>query len=593
MEGWQDMPSGASAPQQPATLLTDVGPQASERGADGRRRLPLYLALGLTLLIVVVWEGSLDNGFVNFDDPDYVTENAHVQAGWTGAGLRWAATAVVVGNWQPLTLASHMLDCQLFGLNPRGPHLTNLLLHLATTLLLFQFLRLTTGRELPSAMVAALFAVHPTHVESVAWIAERKDVLCAGLWMVTLLAYLRYVRRPSVTRYLWVALAFVLALLAKPMAVTLPAILLLLDIWPLGRLPGGGERATEIRRGIRWRRLGALFVEKLPLLALSAGAAAITLHVQAGAGAMRVPLSLPLRLANALTSTVGYLGKTFFPLRLGVFYPLASSIPMWQPVVALILLLVITGWALMSVERAPYRAVGWLWYLVTLTPVVGIIQVGAQAMADRYTYLPSIGLYWVVVSSLADLADRMERREGRQGTPAVPAQTRRTPPAVVGLAVASVAVLGMLSLRTMSQIATWRDSISLFGHALTVADSYLAHEDLADAFAVTGDRAAADREYRAALTLQPRNPKALAGLGVALVSWGRPVEALPLLERSVQINPSAEEPRIALAAARAGIGDLSGAATELRTVLVYHPESGLARDGLSSLRNLQIPARPH
>ncbi len=285
-------------------LLAATGPAGGagdRRGIGASLRRPLVLALGLALLAVVAYRGSLGNGFVNLDDPEYVTENPIVRAGLTAAGLRWAATAIVVANWHPATLVSHMLDCQLYGLNPRGHHLTSLLLHVTATLLLFEFLRRTTGRPLPSAAVAALFAVHPTHVESVAWVAERKDVLCGVFWMATLAAYLHYGRRPGLGRYLLVAAAFALALAAKPMAVTLPLVLLLLDAWPLGRLRlGPAERDGDLAAGERRSFLVPLVLEKLPLLALSAAACVVTLRAQRGPLALDAATPWSLRLANAL-----------------------------------------------------------------------------------------------------------------------------------------------------------------------------------------------------------------------------------------------------------------------------------------------------
>jgi tetratricopeptide (TPR) repeat protein len=526
-----------------------------------RARLPLYLALGLALLTVAVWQGSLRNGFVNYDDPEYVTENPWVQAGLTGAGVRWALTAVVSANWHPLTLLSHMLDCQLYGLDPRGHHLTNLLLHLASTLLLFQILRRTTGRPLPSAMVAALFAVHPTHVESVAWVAERKDVLCGCCWMLTLAAYTRYVARPAAGRYLLVAVALALALLAKPMAVSLPAVLLLLDVWPLGRL--------------RLHRLGQLALEKVPLAALAVVAAVVALRTQQGPLAVNARIPLSLRLANAVTSAVAYLGKTFLPVRLGVGYPLPHAIPGYRVALAALVLLAVSWLAWKLARRAPYVAVGWLWYLVTLAPVIGIVQVGTQAMADRYLYLPAIGIYLAVVWSLADLAALAEL--------AAPAEGRRRAAVGAAGAAAGAVVIAVLSWRTVAQVAVWKDSITLFRHSLTVAESYLAHVDLADALAVAGDRAGAYEQYRAALAVQPANPRGQAALGIALRSWGRAAEAVPYLERSLRIDPGAEAPRVALAMARDDLGQTAGAVAELQAVLARHPGSVQARFGLAAL----------
>lgn len=528
------------------------------------------LALALLLLVVVAYRGALDDGFVNYDDPDYVTENPVVRAGITRAGLRWAATAVVSDNWHPLTLASHMLDCTLFGLNPRGHHLTSLLLHAGGTLLLFEFLRRATGRPLPAAAVAALFAVHPTHVESVAWVAERKDVLCGSLWMAALAAYLRYARRPSAGRYLAVAVLYAAALAAKPMAVTLPFVLLLLDAWPLGRLrlaPAGNETALPgisgepAGRSTPWPRL---VLEKLPLLALAAASSAVTIAAQRGALAADARSPLALRLANAATSYAAYLGKTLYPANLAVMYPFRFSIPPGRVAAALALLVLLTGLCLALARRAPYLAVGWLWYLGTLVPVVGILQVGAQRMADRYTYLPSVGLYISVVWGLAELA---------RGRPRLRA----------ALAAAALAVVALLAVLTARQTRVWRSSITLFRHSLSIEESYLAHIDLADALTAAGDRDGAYAEYRAALKLQPRNPRGWAGLGIALRSWGRPREAVECLEHSVQLDPQAEVPRVVLAIAFSNLGDDDRAGAELADLLARNPRSVHGHAALAAL----------
>jgi tetratricopeptide (TPR) repeat protein len=545
-------------------------------------RLALYLALGLTLLTLVAYLPSLDNGFVGYDDRPYVTENPHVQAGVTAAGLRWAATAVVSANWHPLTLLSHMVDCQLFGLNPRGHHLTSLVLHLAAVLLLFAVLRRMTGAALRSAAVAALFAVHPTHVESVAWVAERKDVLCGCFWMLTLAAYLGYVRRrqaggPWGLRYLGVAGAFVLALLAKPMAVSLPFVLLLLDVWPLARLrldgrgrrDGAGTALGDPDTPGRSRAATArdLVVEKLPLFALAAAASAVALRTQAVPLASSAAAPLGLRVENALIAYVAYLGKTLFPARLAVFYPFPAEIALWKAIAAAALLAGLTLVAVLAARRAPYLAVGWLWYLGTLVPVIGVLQVGMQGMADRYTYLPSIGLYLATVWGGADLV--------RRRLPVA----RRLAVAATGL----LLLLGLLTVATRVQAATWRDPVTLFRHALAVEDSYLAHTNLAEELRGRGDRAGALAHYRAALALEPRNAQAHAALGGALRSWGQPAAALPHLAAALALEPRDERARITLAMAWDDLGRPDRAIAELRQTIAAHPASARAHYGLADL----------
>lgn len=550
-------------------------------------RLALYLALGLTLLTLVAYLPALDNGFVGYDDRVYVTENPVVQAGVTAAGLRWAATAVVGANWHPLTLLSHMVDCQLFGLNPRGHHLTSVVLHLAAVLLLFEVLRRMTGAALRSAAVAALFAVHPTHVESVAWVAERKDVLCGCFWMLTLAAYLGYVRRRQAggaaggrrgLRYLGVAGAFTLALLAKPMAVSLPFVLLLLDIWPLarlrldrsgnepGRAPGTPDMPTPPRP--RAATVRFLLAEKLPLVALAAAASAVALRTQAAPLASTAAAPLGLRVENALTSYVAYLGKTLFPARLAVFYPFPAEIAPWKAIAAAALLAGLTVAAVLTARRAPYLAVGWLWYLGTLAPVIGVLQVGMQGMADRYTYLPSIGLYLAAVWGGADLLRRLR-----------PAARWLAPAATAGLALA----LGLLAAATRVQAATWRDPVTLFRHALAVEDSYLARTNLAEELRGRDDREGALAHYRAALALEPRNAQAHAALGSALRSWGQPAAALPHLAAALALAPDDERARITLAMAWDDLGQPDRAIAELRQVITAHPASARAHYGLADL----------
>jgi hypothetical protein len=405
-----------------------------------------------------------------------VVSNPHVRAGITLPGLAWALTANVASNWHPLTMLSHMLDCQLFGLDPAGHHGTSLLLHLANVLLLFAVLWRMTGAAGRGAMVAALFAVHPTHVESVAWIAERKDVLSTLLWILAMGAWARYARHPSLGRYLLVALLMALGLAAKPMVVTLPFALLLLDVWPLERLALG------------WKRLIA---EKLPLLALSVASSLVTLHYQQGSLAAPGVVPGSLRAANALVSYADYLGKIFLPRNLAVFYPIPPAIPAWKIAGAALLLILLTVFALWRVRREPWLLTGWLWFLGTLVPVIGLVQVGRQAMADRYTYIPSIGLFLALVWGAAELGKKHR----------------------AVLAMAAVVLILALAAVTRVQIGYWSDSVTLYRHALAVtSDNYLAHLGLAKALAGEKDWTGAAEQYQAALALRPRMIEARAGL---------------------------------------------------------------------------------
>jgi tetratricopeptide (TPR) repeat protein len=539
-------------------------PTVGATAAIDPRRRALFLGLALCLLTLAAYLPTLRNGFVDYDDRQYVTENPQVQAGLTLANLRWALTASVAANWHPLTLASHMLDCQLFGLNAKGHHLTSLVLHLAAVLVLFGLLRRATGSPLRSAAVAALFAVHPTHVESVAWVAERKDVLCGLFFLLSLGAYVAYARRRQASRFLLVAVFFVLALAAKPMAVTLPFVLLLFDDWPLAR--------TE--QGQSWR---ALVVEKLPLFGLSLLASLIALRTQAGALSGGVTAPHGLRIGNALTSYVAYLGKTFWPSGLAIFYPFPASVPPWKAAAAAGLLAAITTGAWSLRRRSPAVMVGWCWFLGTLVPVIGVLQVGMQGMADRYTYLPSIGLAIAVVWGIADL---LWARLG-QGARRVGA---------AGLLV----VLAILVFVTRVQVGYWSDSMTLFTHSLNVVDSYLAHTNVAEGLRGRAElesdprraaalRAAALAHYRAALALEPRNPQALAAFGNALRAWGRPREAARYLVAALRLDPSDEPARVTLAMTDDDLGQPAAAIAELRRVLVDHPHSARAHYGLGSL----------
>ena len=550
---------------------------ATAAGNSVRARLPLYLHLALALLTVATLLPVLDHGFVAFDDPLYVTANPRVQAGLSGEGLAWAMTAEVASNWHPLTLLSHMLDCQMFGLNPRGHHLTSLVLHTLNVLLLFEVLRRATGALWQSSLVAALFAVHPTHVESVAWIAERKDVLSGLFFLLALAAYLGYSRRPSAARYLLVAGALGLGLAAKPMLVTLPFVLLLLDVWPLARWqPGDG-----------WRAALRLVLEKLPLLTLSAASSAATLVFQRGALAEQDAAPFGLRFANALTSLAAYLADSLVPRGLAVFYPFPPEVPARQAAGAALLLAALTAGALAagrSAWRRPERAsllalpIGWLWFLGMLVPVLGLVQVGAQARADRYLYLPSIGLSVALVWGAGWWVERRARAGEGSGRPFL------APLAAAGGLVLVLAY----AAAARAQVPAWSDTVALFRQAASVTDgNYLAHLNLAEALRERGERDEALVHYQAAVAARPGLAVAHAALGDALRSWGRPIEALPHLEEALALAPRDPRLRLALAAALDDLGRPREAIAQLETAVALDPASpaaAAAREGLAALR---------
>lgn len=492
---------------------------------------PRIAAICLVLAVLTVgafWQLK-DNNFVNYDDIFYLTENSQVQGGLSFSGLRWAFTATVAGNWHPLTWLSHMLDWQLYGANPSGHHLTSLILHVLNTLLLFWVLvRLTQGFW-PSALVAALFALHPLHVESVAWASERKDVLSAFFWLLTMWTYLRYVERPKTGRYLSILLVFALGLMAKAMLVTEPFMLLLLDYWPLGRWSGRPEATGGRRRGKAAPELGPrrtawrLIWEKTPLFALAAISCVITVVVQREAEAVISTELLPFgaRLSNALVAYVSYLAKMLWPLKLAIFYPHpGANLPGWQIVGAGVLLAGFTSLAVHWRRRFPYLLVGWLWYLGTLVPVIGLVQVGSQAMADRYTYIPFIGIFIILAFGAADLASGWRSRQ------------------VTLAAVWGLALLTCLTL-TWVQVGHWRNATTLFSHALQVTENnYMAYVNLGLAYDEAGKTDAALEMLQQGMRLKPNFADTYNDLGKVYDKLGRTDEAIEMFRRAIGLNPN-------------------------------------------------------
>ncbi len=433
-------------------------------------RPDLLILLGLAVVTFGIYAQVIGHRFITLDDLTYIEENPMVNRGVTLAGLAWAFTTFHAGNWHPLTWIAHMIDSQLFGMFAGGHLLVNALIHAANTLLLFWFLLRTTHARWSSALVAALFALHPLHVESVAWASERKDTLSTFFGLLSLIAYVRYAEAPSIRRYAWVAITLALGLLAKPMLVTWPFVMLLLDYWPLGRFRSVASalrcRNVELqnRRTSTWRGgsvVRSLIIEKIPLFALVAASAVVTSVAQSHGGAVRTFTEFPiaLRLSNALVSYAKYLLLAFWPNDLAVFYPFPKAgIPAWQIIGAALLLIGITAFCFFQRKIRPYLIVGWLWFLGTLVPVIGLVQVGGQTMADRYFYIPSIGLFIAIVFGLADIAER-----------------RRVAP-WLSAAIANVVLLVLATL-TNAQIHRWSDSFTLFKHALAVAPPNVAVED--------------------------------------------------------------------------------------------------------------------
>ena len=476
-----------------------------------KKAVVVLLLVGIVLIAYgAVWHCQ----FINLDDDLYITENAQVQQGLSWDSFRWAMTTLEAAFWHPLTWLSHMLDYQLFGLNPSGHHLTSLLLHLANVLLLFAVLQQMTGAVWRSALVAALFALHPLNVESVAWVSERKNVLSTLFWLLTIWAYVGYVRKPGWQRYLGMMGILVLGLMAKPMLVTLPCVLLLLDYWPLGRL---GKDWKEFQE-----RLPRLVVEKLPLFIPVAVASVVAIEAQSQAGALPSWEGLPLgtRVANAVLAYGLYLKKLVWPTDLAVFYPHpGSSWAAWPVALAALVLVGISLATWWQGRRYRYLVVGWLWYLGTLLPVSGIIQVGGHALADRYAYVPLIGLFMIVVWGLGELAQRLHL--GR-----------------AWLVSASLCVLMVMMGVVHLHLGYWRSSITLFQHALeSTADNHVAHSNLGIALLQKDDLDEAIDHFYEAIEIQPSFALVHSNLGIALRRKGMLEEALKHSVRAVQINP--------------------------------------------------------
>jgi len=501
---------------------------------DIRAHLPTILVcLVLIAATYAVYWNVTGHTFINLDDNLYVYENRHVQNGITLDSITWAFTTTHASNWHPLTWLSHMLDSELYGLNPRGHHLTNLLVHIVNTLLVFFVLRRLTGTLWRSGFVAALFALHPLHVESVAWVAERKDVLSTLFWMLTIWAYTWYVERPKLTRYLLTLLTFALGLMAKPMLVTLPFVLMLLDYWPLGRLADGQWTATDNGHGRQSasthkmeRQAFRLLWEKAPFLALTAASSLVTFVAQKSGGAVTTLEVYPIkiRIANALVSYVKYMGKMFWPQKLAVLYPHPGyTLPMWQILGAGFLLVTISILALKARRRYPYCAVGWLWYLGTLVPVIGLVQVGSQAMADRYTYVPLIGLFIIIAWGGCDLVAKWPYRR-------------------VGLGSAAGALISALMICSFLQVQLWKNSITLFEHTLVVtSNNWFIHYNLGVTLDKKGRIDEAIKHYLVAVRIKPDNEEAHYNLGNALDKKGRIDEAIKHYLVALGIKPDNEK----------------------------------------------------
>jgi tetratricopeptide (TPR) repeat protein len=487
---------------------------------NSSKNLSFLICLALTLAILAVFYQVRSFKFISFDDPDYITKNQNIQTGFTLKAIKWALTAGYACNWHPLTWISHMWDWQSYGSNPAGHHLTNLVLHIANTLLLFTVLRLMTDALWPSAFVSALFALHPLHVESVAWVAERKDVLSTFFWLLTMWAYVRYVKQPGIASYLLTLLVFAMGLMTKPMLVTLPFVLLLLDYWPLTRILSG-QTVSKIGR-FQWQTLYYLILEKIPFIVLSTASSVITFLVQRSSNTVAPTALLPLkfRISNALISYVEYIEKMGWPSRLAVFYPHAGpNVSILYAAISAVLLLAVTILILRFAANHRYLVTGWFWYIGTLVPVIGIVQVGRQAMADRYSYITLTGLFIIIAWGLPELLGKWPYRK-------------------IVLWASSLIVLSALAICTYFQVQYWKDSMTVYQHAIDVTENnYTAHFAIAWPLIEQGRLEEGIRHYSEAIRVKPDYVDALHGLGFALYKAGRIDEAIGYYKRVLEIDP--------------------------------------------------------
>jgi tetratricopeptide (TPR) repeat protein len=515
------------------------------------------------LAVALVFGQAVGHGFVNYDDHFYVYANPALTRGLTAEGITWAFTTVADNFWHPLTWLSYLLDFQLYGFLPWGYHLTNVLLHAANAVLLFLVRRRMTGRLGPSALVAALFAIHPLRVESVAWVAERKDVLSGLFFMLTLGAYVGYVRhRFSLVRYVAVLVLFTLGLMAKPVLVTMPFLLLLLDYWPLGRMGmAAGEQPTA-QGG--FSMLPRLVVEKIPFLLLAAAFCVVTPLAEGEAVTTLDVVPMSWRIANVPVAYVAYLAKLFCPVGLAMPYLHMGSVPAWKVVGAVLLLLIVSAATLAGWRRFPYLLVGWLWYLGTLVPMLGLVQVGEHTMADRYSYVTQIGLYLALAWGAAQVVAWWPRRRWAWG-------------------VASASMLAVLMGCAWRQVSFWHDSQTLWNHALCCAsDNFVAHNNLGTALADQGRLPEAIAHYEEAVKIQPGYAEAFNNLGVAFGAQGRLDEAIERFQKSLGLKPDNAEAHNNLGYALAARGRLAEATGEYQKALKIKPDLASAHRNLGN-----------
>jgi tetratricopeptide (TPR) repeat protein len=517
-----------------------------------KRRIEIVIYLSLCAACLVVYLQLINCDFVNYDDELYLTKNPYIQAGITLKNVIWAFTTGYASNWHPLTWLSHMLDFKLYGLNPMGHHWTNLQIHIANTLLLFFVLQHMTGAILRSAFVSALFAVHPLHVESVAWIAERKDVLCTFFWILCMYAYVGYVRNPKKKRwYILLIILFPLGLMAKPMIVTLPFVLLLLDFWPLSRF----QSIIHEQKINVFQAFKTLVWEKTPLFVLTAISCVITFFVQQHGGAVASIQALPLkaRAVNAIVSYTSYIGKMIWPSHLAVLYPFREWNP-GQVLISGVLLLLISTLAVRTWHRHPYFFVGWLWYLGTLIPAIGLVQVGAQRMADRYTYIPLIGLFIIIAWAMPDILSKWRDRRIVLGT------------------ISGVMII-LFMICSWFQVHHWKNGATLFTHAVkTTNNNSIAYCELGHALNQHGKRDEAIINLLRSLEINPYYAEAHFELGVTLEAQGNCTAAVKQYLEALRINPNHVKAHNSLGIILAKQGNFKDSVYHYKKALQINPE---------------------
>lgn len=541
-----------------------------ERGTSNIFFFALVLVAVVAIILAVFWP-VFGYEFVKYDDDTYVTNNHHVNSGLSWQNIRWAFTSGYASNWHPLTWLSHMLDCQLFGTRAGAHHLVNVLFHIANTLLLLVILRRMTNAFWSSAFVAAIFAFHPLHVESAAWVAERKDVLSTFFWMLTIWAYVRYCEHPKVTRYLLTLVFFVLGLMAKPMLVTLPFVLLLLDYWPLERVTFAKQtsdndlRSNSAERSAGRKSIWYLFVEKVPFFGLSVASSIVTFVVQRSGGAVHTmeAFSLKSRVGNAIVSYVIYIVKMIWPTRLAVLYPHpGNSLSMAMVLLCGLILLAISFCFIYLGRRQKYLMVGWFWYIGTLVPVIGLVQVGAQARADRYTYIPLVGLFIIIAWGVRELLARWPYRRAI-------------------LTVLAIVVLSVSAVLTSLQLRYWKNSITLFEHTLDITiNNYLIHNNYANVLSDLGKTAQAIEHLNKSLKLRPNSAAVHNNLGNTLRKLGRLDEAIEHYNKAIELKPNFSQAHYNLALALVDKGKADEAIRE------YHKALKLEPNNVDTLNNL-------